>query len=52
MNRVNIYEKDQNDNWILIKSSEVEFPSTEQLIAEKEAKLLEIYDELQALKQK
>ena len=35
---------------VSVENIEIETPSPEQLIAEKEAQLLKIYDELQALK--
>jgi hypothetical protein len=52
MDYINIFEKNQNDGWTLVKSTKIEKPSNEQLIAEKEAKLLEMYDEIQTLKNK
>jgi hypothetical protein len=52
MDYVNIFETDGNGGWTLVKSTEIEKPSTEQLIAEKEARLLEMYDEIQTLKSK
>ena len=50
MDYVNIFEKNEKEEWVLIKSTKIEKPSNEQLIAEKEAKLLQMYEELLALK--
>ena len=43
MDYINIFEKNQNDGWTLVKSTKIEKPSNEQLIAEKEAKLLILF---------
>ena len=46
------FEKNENGEMILVHSEivEVELPTQEQIIAEKEADLLKMYQELQALK--
>lgn len=47
-----IFEKQEDGTTIVVDTitEEVEVPSTEELIAEKEAKLLKMYEELEALK--
>jgi len=46
------FEKNENGEMILVHSEivQVEVPTQEQIIAEKEAELLKIYAEIQALK--
>ena len=41
---------DQEGNVLETNILQIEVPSTEEMIAEKEAKLLKIYEELQSLK--
>lgn len=47
-----IYETNENGQTILVDTIEIEIeaPTQEELIAEKEAELLKMYQELQALK--
>ena len=47
-----VFEKQENGEMILVHSEtvEVEVPTQEQIIADKEAELLKMYQELQALK--
>ena len=47
-----IFEKQEDGTMLLIDTytEEVEIPTQEEIIAEKEAKLLEMYQELEALK--
>lgn len=49
-----IWQRNQDGTETLIETLEFDYegPTTEELIAEKEAKLLEIYTELEALKEK
>lgn len=47
---VKIYEKNANGEWVCIKSSDIVI-DTAALIAEKEAKMLAMYEEVQKLKQ-
>jgi hypothetical protein len=47
---VKIYTKNENGEWICVKSSEISIDTTS-LIADKEAKMMAMYDEIQKLKQ-
>ena len=46
-----IFEQNENGEWIVVETYNIVI-DTEQLIADKEAQLLEMYNELQALKEK
>ena len=48
-----IFEKNENGEMVLVHTEtvEVEVPSLEEILAEKEAELMKIYAEIQALKQ-
>jgi len=48
----NTFKLDENGKPVLVSSTKMYTSTKEQQIAEKEAKLLEIYAELEALKQK
>jgi len=45
-----IYTRNQDGTVILVETKQVEQPTQEEVIADKEAKLLEMYQELEALK--
>lgn len=47
-----VYELQEDGSYVLVSTDiiEVELPTEEEVIAEKEAKLLEMYAELEALK--
>ena len=45
------FEQNENGEWIAVQTHNIVI-DTEQLIADKEAQLLEMYNELQALKEK
>ena len=45
-----VYGKAEDGSTIIVESTTVEIPSSEEIIAAKEAELLKMYNELQALK--
>jgi hypothetical protein len=47
------FEKNENGEMILVHTEtvEVEVPTSEEIIAQKEAELLQVYEELKALKE-
>ena len=50
MENINEYKQLEDVSVILENITQVELPTNDEIIAEKEAKLLELYDEIQALK--
>jgi hypothetical protein len=50
MNYIETYFRDENGNLVLVETQEVEAPTTEDLIKDKEQQMLELYEEIKRLK--